>query len=99
MSILYTLIARDAAGKDEARASQRDGHLAYFAQISEHLALAGPMFDAAGTPSGSLVIVEADSADAALELLKGDPFFAAGIWSDIEVIPFKAASGKLLPRS
>ena len=44
--------------------------------------------------AGSLVIIEAADAADAEAFIKGDPFYAAGIWDRIEIYPFKASMGR-----
>jgi uncharacterized protein len=92
MSTLYAILALDAPGTEAARAAHRQGHLDHFAAYAAQIAVAGPMTDN-GASVGSLVIFLADSAEAARAFIEGDPFFAAGIWSDIRINGFTAGSG------
>lgn len=53
------------------------------------LKMAGPFLGPDGNPNGSLLIVEAESADAARTMAEADPYNKAGLFSDIEVRPFR----------
>ena len=91
---LFAIVAHDNPGGNAARKQYRDGHLDHFRQIASSIAVAGPLLDDNGDSAGSLIIVKADSAEAALELLDGDPFVSKGVWSGFDVKAFKAASGE-----
>ncbi len=53
--------------------------------------LAGALLDADGKPEGSLVVVEAESIEAATALLNADPFVAEGIFGSVEIRPWRLA--------
>lgn len=88
---LFVIIATDGPGTDALRAQHRDGHLAHFRANADRIAVAGPM---GGERSGSLVVLMAASEAEAREFITGDPFHAAGIWTDIDIRPFKASTGR-----
>jgi len=99
--MLYAIIATDAPGSLKDRLAARPAHLARLEQLREQgrLVLAGPhpAVDSndpgeAGF-SGSLVVAEFDSLEAAREWAEADPYKAAGVYSDVLVKPFK----KVLP--
>jgi len=99
--MLYAIIATDAPGSLKDRLAVRPAHLARLEQLKEQgrLVLAGPhpAVDSndpgeAGF-SGSLVVAEFDSLEAAREWAEADPYKAAGVYSDVLVKPFK----KVLP--
>ncbi|AJE14940.1 MULTISPECIES: YciI family protein [Stutzerimonas] len=99
--MLYAIIATDAPGSLKDRLAARPAHLARLEQLKEQgrLVLAGPhpAVDSndpgeAGF-SGSLVVAEFDSLEAAREWAEADPYKAAGVYSDVLVKPFK----KVLP--
>jgi hypothetical protein len=54
---------------------------------------AGPLRDAEGNFTGSLVVVKAESEEDARAFLTNDPYFKADIWSSIEIRAFNAAAG------
>ncbi|WP_437270606.1 YciI family protein [Stutzerimonas balearica] len=99
--MLYAIIATDAPDSLKDRLAARPAHLARLEQLKEQgrLVLAGPhpAVDSndpgeAGF-SGSLVVAEFDSLEAAREWAEADPYKAAGVYSDVLVKPFK----KVLP--
>jgi len=99
--MLYAIIATDAPGSLKDRLAARPARLARLEQLKEQgrLVLAGPhpAVDSndpgeAGF-SGSLVVAEFDSLEAAREWAEADPYKAAGVYSDVLVKPFK----KVLP--
>jgi len=99
--MLYAIIATDAPGSLKDRLAARPAHLARLEQLKEQgrLVLAGPhpAVDSndpgeAGF-SGSLVVAEFDSLEAAREWAEADPYKAARVYSDVLVKPFK----KVLP--
>lgn len=99
--MLYAIIATDAPNSLENRLATRPAHLARLEQLKNEgrLVLAGPnpAIDsndpgAAGF-TGSLVVAEFDSLQAAEQWADADPYKAAGVYSAVTVKPFK----KVLP--
>ena len=99
--MLYAIIATDVPGSLDDRLAARPDHLARLEQLKNEgrLILAGPhpAVDsndpgAAGF-SGSLIVAEFDSLQAAESWAAADPYQAAGVYADVLVKPFK----KVLP--
>lgn len=99
--MLYAIIATDVPGSLDDRLAARPAHLARLEQLKNEgrLILAGPhpVVDsndpgAAGF-SGSLIVAEFDSLQAAETWAAADPYQAAGVYADVLVKPFK----KVLP--
>ena len=99
--MLYAIIATDAPDSLENRMATRPAHLARLEQLKEEgrLVLAGPhpAIDsndpgAAGF-TGSLIVAEFDSLQAAEQWAAADPYRAAGVYAEVVVKPFK----KVLP--
>ena len=67
--------------------THRPAHRAYLTSLIEknQLFASGPTEDG----YGALIIYEADSPDAVEALMKGDPFFAAGVFLKWTVRPWK----------
>ena len=95
--MLYAIIATDNTNSLELRLAARPAHLERLQalQDSARLILAGPhpAIDssdpgAAGF-SGSLVVAEFASLQAAQEWAATDPYCAAGVYADVQVKPFK----------
>lgn len=99
--MLYAIIATDVPGSLDDRLAARPAHVARLEQLKNEgrLILAGPhpAVDsndpgAAGF-SGSLIVAEFDSLQAAETWAAADPYKAAGVYADVLVKPFK----KVLP--
>lgn len=95
--MLYAIIASDAANSLEARLANRPAHLERLNALKDagRLVLAGPhpAIDSndpgpAGF-TGSLVVAEFDSLEAARAWANADPFCAAGVYAEVVVKPFR----------
>lgn len=93
----YAIMSRDVEDSLSKRQSARPAHLKRLNQLAEQkrLLLAGPhpAIDsddpgAAGF-TGSLVIAEFDSLQQAQSWADADPYFAAGVYAEVTVKPFK----------
>ena len=97
----YVIFSQDVENSLERRLSVRKKHLERLTQLQNEgrLLVAGPMpaidsenpGDAGFT--GSTVIAEFDSLDAATEWANNDPYIEAGVYANVIVKPFK----KVLP--
>jgi uncharacterized protein len=95
--MLYVIIGEDVANSLTLRLQARPDHLARLETLKQagRLVLAGP------TPaidnndpgkagfSGSLIVAEFDSLDAAQQWADADPYVAAGVYASVSVKPFK----------
>jgi hypothetical protein len=99
--MLYAIIGQDAPNSLEKRLAARPAHLARLDALQQdgRLALAGP-FPAIDSPdpgpagfSGSLIVAEFESLEAARTWADADPYVAAGIFVQVVVKPFR----KVLP--
>ena len=95
--MLYSIIAEDVPNSLEKRKGARPAHLERLESMQSEgrLVLAGP-FPAieSNEPgehgfSGSLIIAEFDSLADARAWADADPYVAAGVYSQVEVKPFK----------
>lgn len=95
--MLYAIIATDAANSLDVRLAARPAHLERLHALRDagRLVLAGPhpAIDSndpgsAGF-SGSLIVAEFDSLDAARAWVDADPYRAAGVYADVLVKPFR----------
>lgn len=90
---LYLLVCSDAPGSEIPREREMQDHLRFIEQNLERIAVAGPRTDG-GTPiDGSILVVRAESPDAARALVEGDPYYRAGVWARIDIHPFRAVCG------
>ena len=95
--MLYAIIANDVPGSLQSRLAARPAHLARLEQLKTEgrMVLAGPhpAIDSndpgeAGF-TGSLVVAEFDSLQAAEAWAAADPYKAAGVYGEVVVKPFK----------
>ncbi|HFC91431.1 MAG TPA: YciI family protein [Leucothrix mucor] len=99
--MLYAIIAQDIENSLEKRLSARPAHIKRLEQLKEdgHLILAGPHpsidSEDPGTNgfSGSLIVAEFISLEAAQAWADLDPYSKAGVYAQVTVKPFK----KVLP--
>ncbi|MEN8107575.1 MAG: YciI family protein [Pseudomonadota bacterium] len=99
--MLYAIISQDKPDSLDDRLNARPDHLVRLESLKEagHLVLAGP-HPAIDSPdpgpagfSGSLVVAEFESLQAAQDWADADPYVAAGVYANVTVKPFK----KVLP--
>ena len=97
--MLYAIISQDVDNSLEKRLAARPAHLERLNQLKDEgrLVLAGPhpAIDSedpgpAGF-TGSLVVAEFDSLDAAQTWADQDPYIEAGVYAQVTVKPFKKA--------
>jgi uncharacterized protein YciI len=97
--MLYAIIAEDVPDSTAKRKAARPDHLARLEALKQQgrLVLAGPhpKIDcddpgAAGF-SGSLIVAEFDSLEAAKRWADADPYIDAGVYAQVIVKPFKRA--------
>jgi uncharacterized protein len=97
--MLYAIIAEDAPGALPRRMQARAAHLERLKALhaAGRLVLAGPhpAIDSADPGpagfSGSLVVAEFASREAAIAWAADDPYAAAGVYARVTVKPFKQA--------
>ena len=100
--MLYAVLSEDVPDSAPLRASARGEHIARLEQLQTEgrLILAGPhpAIDAADPGdagfSGSLIVADFESLEAACAWADADPYVAAGVYRRVEVKPFK----RVLPR-
>lgn len=99
--MLYAVISEDVENSLEARLSVRPAHVERLVALKDsgRLVLAGPHpaidSEDPGTNgfTGSLIVAEFDSLEAAQAWADTDPYIAAGVYKKVTVKPFK----KVLP--
>ena len=94
--MLYVILGKDAPGSLEVRRRVRPQHLERIGALVDagRVAIAGPC-PVADSPepgpqgfSGSVIIAEFDSLEAARAWVAGDPYVAEGVFESYEVRPF-----------
>ena len=99
--MLYSIVGEDVDNSLEKRLSVRPAHVARLNQLKDEgrLVLAGPNpaldTDDPGSAgfTGSLIVAEFDSLEAAQAWADADPYIEAGVYARVTVKPFK----KVLP--
>jgi uncharacterized protein len=91
----FILTCLDKPGALDVRLANRPAHLAYLEAQSAVLRVAGPLLDDAGSPIGSLLIVETDDRDGAAAFAADDPYAAADLFESVTIRPWRLAVGSL----
>lgn len=83
----FAFLCTDKPGALQVRLDTRPEHLAYLNGLNEKgkLAFAGPFLGDDGKPTGSLVVVKAETIDAARDLAEADPYAKAGLFANVEI--------------
>jgi hypothetical protein len=84
--MLFVIIGHDAPDGAAKRPGVRPAHLAHLRPLAEagRVKLAGPFLD----KTGSLIVVEAESAAEVWALVARDPYVTEGVFDRVEVKPF-----------
>jgi uncharacterized protein YciI len=83
--MLFALLCEDRPDAGSLRAETRASHLEHLKALGPVLKFAGPFLGADDKPNGSLLVVEAESAEAARALAEADPYAKAGLFSAVTV--------------
>jgi len=95
--MLYAIVGEDVPNSLENRLAARPAHVGRLTELNAagRLTLAGP-FPAIDSPdpgpagfSGSLIVAEFASLEAAQAWADADPYIAAGVYAKVTVRPFK----------
>jgi uncharacterized protein YciI len=88
--MLFAFVCKDKPGHLNVRMETRPAHLEHLNKLNAEgmLKMAGPFLDADGKPNGSLVVVKAESAEAAKAIADADPYTKAGLFESVEIKPF-----------
>jgi uncharacterized protein len=91
MTMLYAVVAHDKPGHLPLRMENRAAHLAYI-EATGIVRMAGPLIER-GQMCGSLIVLEADSLDAARAWVADDPYGRAGLFDGVTVTEWKKVVG------
>jgi uncharacterized protein YciI len=94
---LFVISYIDKPNSLALRMANREAHLAY-AHADDKPAkvkLGGPYLDEKGDMAGSLIIVEAPARADAMAFTENDPYVRAGLFSSIDVRPYRVTMNKL----
>ncbi|HLU65088.1 MAG TPA: YciI family protein [Kofleriaceae bacterium] len=89
--MLFAIICRDRPGHAEVRQANRAAHLDFLASLGDRLKGAGPFLDDDGAMDGSMILLEAEDRAAAEAVARTDPYAVAGLFSDVQIRPWKWA--------
>ncbi len=87
--MLFVVVALDKPDAKELRMATRAQHFEYIAQTKQ-AKLGGPFLDSEGNMTGSLVVIEAETLDAAKLWAANDPYMKAGVFASSQIRPWKA---------
>ena len=87
--MLYVLMFTDKPNSLDVRMKARPGHIDYLNGLGSRLKAAGPFTDEAGSPNGTLVIVEAQDRAEAEDIARNDPYAKAGLFASVEIRAWK----------
>lgn len=88
---LFVMIAKDKPDSAALRTTHRPAHLDHLTALGDRLVFGGALMDTDGTPGGSLLVLEAETLEAATASFMVDPFIVAGIFGSVEVKPWRIA--------
>lgn len=88
--MLYALVCTDKPDSLQLRLDTRPPHVAFLNELNDKgvLKIAGPFLGSDGNPNGSLVIIEADSMEAAAAIAAEDPYAKAGLFATVDIRPY-----------
>lgn len=89
---LFVYRGSDGPRGAELREKVRARHIAHLEALAKagRVRFAGPLYDAEGRPSGSLVIFEDEDLASAIATAESDPYRVEGVFDQIEVKATKA---------
>jgi uncharacterized protein YciI len=91
---LFVIVCKDKPGALETRLATRPVHLDYL-NASGLVKAAGPLLDDAGSPIGSLLIIEAEDKAAVQALADNDPYTLAGLFESVEIQGWRVGVGSI----
>jgi uncharacterized protein YciI len=90
----WAFICWDGPDAPELRVRDLDAHLAHVERNWRSYVIAGPMREPGGEKLiGSLLLILAESAEAAWSICRGDPYFTNGQFRSVEVKNFTQSIG------
>lgn len=94
---LFVISYVDKPNSLALRMANREAHLAYAHADNKpaKVRLGGPYLDEKGDMAGSLIILEAPDRAAAVAFTESDPYVRAGLFSSIDVRPFRVTMNRM----
>lgn len=96
MTRLFVALGQDRPGALDLRLATRDAHSAHVVAHTPHIVkLAGPFLDEQGQMVGSMLILSADSLEAAEAFMAADPYVQAGLFETLSITPWRLGIGNI----
>ena len=92
--MLFALVAHDRPNAVARRMELRPEHLKHLDALGETLVLAGPFLADNGDMVGSIVVIEAETLDAAREIFARDPFMVGNLFDSVTIKPWRLGVNK-----
>jgi hypothetical protein len=89
----FVLVCVDKPGALALRMATRQAHFDWLAEHPGVVRLGGPFLNAAGEMAGSLIIFEAADLAAARAFADADPYAKSGLFTSVELRPWRATVG------
>lgn len=88
--MLYMVYLEDVADNMSIRKPLLDAHMAHMATHAQAIKLGGPIIrDDGSAPAGGVLVIEAGSRQAVLDIISNDPYFRAGLWPVVRIHAFR----------
>ncbi len=88
--MLFFIHSVDKPDHAEVRARTRAAHLEYMKGLADKVLVAGPtLADEGDAMTGSVFIIEAEDRQAAEAFAEGDPYYQAGLFESVTIMPWK----------
>ena len=87
--MLFALVAHDRPNAVARRLELRPDHLKHLDALGDTLLLAGPFLADNGDMVGSIVVIEAETLDAAREIFARDPCMVGNLFYSVTIKPWK----------
>jgi uncharacterized protein YciI len=86
---LFVFTGLDKGGALELRMATRPAHLEWIKGLDPIVKIGGPLLaDDGKTPVGSMLVIEAETLEAAGAIFAQDPYATAGLWQSTTLRPF-----------
>ena len=87
--MLYVIYCKDDPSTPTRRDEFYDAHRAYLKSAPIKILVAGPYTSLESDKKiGSMLVVEAESLQQAIDFQKNDPFALNGVWNSVDVNPY-----------
>lgn len=84
--MLFAIICNDKADHLQLRLDTRAAHLDYLNSLGDNIKFGGPFLsDSDQKPNGSMLMVEAETLEAAKAIAAADPYALAGLFDTVSV--------------